>query len=46
MLRHSQASGYHTLAWRGVISKAFGHRTYYLMAKDEGGTVQGSSSRV
>jgi len=41
VLGHPQASGYHTLAWRGVISKVFGHRTYYLMAKDEGGTVQG-----
>jgi hypothetical protein len=41
VLGHPQASGYHTLAWRGVISKVFGHRTYYLMAKDEAGAVQG-----
>ena len=41
VLGHPQASGYHTLAWRGVISKVFGHRTYYLMAKDEGGMVHG-----
>ena len=41
VLGHPQASGYHTLAWRGVISKVFGHRTYYLMASDEGGTVLG-----
>jgi len=41
VLSHSQASGYHTLAWRGIISKVFGHRTYYLMAWDEEGMVQG-----
>ena len=41
VLGHPQASGYHTLPWRGVISKVFGHRTYYLMAKDEGGMIQG-----
>ena len=41
VLGHPQASGYHTLPWRGVISTVFGHRTYYLMAKDEGGTIQG-----
>ena len=36
VLGHPQASGYHTLAWRRVISNVFGHRTFYLMAKDEG----------
>ena len=41
VLGHPQASGYHTLAWRGVISTVFGHRTFYLMARDEGGAVQG-----
>ena len=41
VLSHPQASGYHTLAWRAVIGKVFGHRTFYLMARDEGGAVQG-----
>lgn len=41
VLGHPHASGYHTLAWRGVISNVFGHRTYYLIAKDEGGAVRG-----
>jgi serine/alanine adding enzyme len=41
VLGHPQASGYHTRPWRRVISTVFGHRTYYLMAKDEGGTIQG-----
>ncbi len=38
---HPQASGYHLLAWRRVITQAFGHPTYYLMAVDEEGAVQG-----
>lgn len=41
VMGHAQASGYHTLAWRAVISKAFGHRTYYLMARDEEGMIRG-----
>ena len=41
VLGHPQASGYHTMAWRAVIGTVFGHRTYYLMARDEGGVVQG-----
>ena len=41
VLGHPQASGYHTLAWRGVISNVFGHRTFYLMVKDQGGAVRG-----
>ena len=44
VMGHAQASGYHTLAWRAVISNAFGHSTYYLMARDEGGMVRGGSS--
>jgi serine/alanine adding enzyme len=41
VLGHPLASGYHMLAWRGIITKVFGHRTYYLMARDEGGMVHG-----
>ena len=41
VLNHPQASGYHLLAWRGVIRKIFGHPTPYLMAKDEEGKVRG-----
>jgi serine/alanine adding enzyme len=41
VLKHPQASCYHTLAWRGVISKVFGHRTFYLMVKDDRGMVRG-----
>lgn len=38
---HPAASGYHLMAWRQVVEKAFGHRTFYLMAKDEHGEVRG-----
>ncbi len=40
-LGHPAATGYHTLAWRHVIGKVFGHQTYYLMAKNAGGDVRG-----
>lgn len=33
--------GYHLVGWRRVIEEAFGHRTYYLIAHDEHGSVQG-----
>lgn len=36
-----QASGYHLMAWRRVLEEAFGHQTFYLMAKDEQGEVRG-----
>ena len=38
---HPAASGYHVMAWRGVVEKACGHRTYYLMATDEHEEVRG-----
>lgn len=41
VLGHPDASGYHTVAWREVVRNTFGHRVYYLMAKDPGETVQG-----
>jgi len=34
VLDHPLASGYHLMAWRRVVEKACGHRTYYLVAKD------------
>lgn len=37
----SRSNGYHLLAWRDVVEKSFGHRTLYLMAKNEQGDVQG-----
>ncbi|BDV43048.1 hypothetical protein GURASL_19710 [Geotalea uraniireducens] len=30
-----EATNYHRYGWRTVIERAFGHRTYYLMATDE-----------
>ncbi len=38
---HPLASGYHLLAWRRVLEKACGHRTFYLMATDEHEQVRG-----
>jgi len=41
VLEHPLASGYHLLAWRRIIEEIFAHRTFYLMAKDSEGVVQG-----
>jgi FemAB-related protein (PEP-CTERM system-associated) len=41
VLSHPEASGYHTLAWRGLVTRVFGHQTFYLMAKDDHDTVRG-----
>ena len=38
---NQKATGYHLTAWRHVVGRVFGHRTYYLMARDEGGMVRG-----
>ncbi len=38
---HSRASGYQLMGWRRVVQKAFGHRTFYLMARDEQGEIRG-----
>lgn len=36
-----EACGYHTAAWGGLISRVFGHTTYYLMARDQEGQIRG-----
>lgn len=33
------ATFYHRIEWKGIIEKSFGHRTYYLMALDDGNPV-------
>jgi len=38
--RSTTAHAYHQSAWRRIIEKSFGHRTYYLMAEHDG-SVQG-----
>ncbi len=38
---HPEASGYHLMAWRRVIEGVFGHRTFYLEAKDGQGRIHG-----
>lgn len=39
LARHPDATLYHTLAWRRVITRAFGHRPLYLLAERGGGVV-------
>ena len=41
VLNHARASGYQLMGWRRVMERAFGHRTFYLMARDEQGSVSG-----
>jgi len=41
VLNHGMASGYQLMGWRRVVQKAFGHRTLYLMVRDEHGQVRG-----
>ncbi len=36
---HPEATFYHRWEWRTVMEKCFGHKTYYLMARDAGRTV-------
>ena len=41
VLNHAMASGYQLMGWRRVVKKVFGHRTVYLMVRDEHGQVRG-----
>ena len=41
VLSHPMASGYHLASWREVLQQAFDHQTFYFMAKDAGGEIQG-----
>ncbi len=41
VLGHPMASAYHLTAWRQVIEASFGHRSYYLMARDSNERVKG-----
>src|SRR5436305_1408370 len=36
--RALHASLYHALQWRDILLRAFGHRSWYLMAQDHGTT--------
>lgn len=36
VVNHSAATFYHLSGWKHVIEKSFGHRTFYLMAKEKG----------
>jgi hypothetical protein len=36
-----QASAYHQLGWKDVIERSFGHRTFYLLSRDEANAIDG-----
>ena len=38
---HPEATGYHLTGWRHLITKAFGHPTFYFMARGAQGEVRG-----
>lgn len=38
---HQEANQYHVLAWGNLIHRVFGHVIYYLMARDQEGSVRG-----
>ena len=39
-IRNKNATVYHTLAWKKVIEETFGHKPYYLMAKENGKIIE------
>src|SRR5262249_28531654 len=41
VLNHPTASGYQLMGWGRIMQKALGHRTLYLMVRDEHGQVRG-----
>lgn len=36
-----ESANYHRFAWRSVIENSFGHKTFYLCAKDDAGKIKG-----
>jgi FemAB-related protein (PEP-CTERM system-associated) len=38
---HPQATGCHQYRWGEVLERSFGHRTFYLAARDQAGTLRG-----
>lgn len=41
VLSSPSATGYHLVAWRQIIERAFGHQSVYFMVRDSHGDVQG-----
>jgi len=41
VLDHPMGAGYHLMAWHQIIEQSFGHRSFYLMAKDSDDRVRG-----
>ena len=36
VLRHSDSTFYHQVGWKNVVEKSYGHKPYYLLAKEDG----------
>lgn len=41
VLSHPWSTNYHQYGWREVIERSFGHKTYYLVARDGGDKISG-----
>lgn len=41
VLRSASSNCYHQIAWRDVIERTFGHRTFYLLSEADSGSVDG-----
>lgn len=36
VLKHPDSTFYHQIGWKNVVEKSYGHKPYYLMAKEDG----------
>lgn len=36
VLKHPDSTFYHQIGWKNVVEKSYGHKSYYLLAKEEG----------
>ncbi len=36
VLNHPDSTFYHQTGWKRVVEKSYGHKPYYLLAKDDG----------
>ena len=36
VLQHPDSTFYHQIGWKNVVEKSYGHKSYYLLAKEDG----------
>ncbi|MBP1747629.1 MAG: uncharacterized protein H6Q52_168 [Deltaproteobacteria bacterium] len=41
VMKNDSASCYHLIGWKEIIEKSFGHRTWYLLSRDNAGSING-----